>query len=114
MADTEASKRKQKLEQLINPLEEAKESVGTTLKLVISALALVSGLAWNEAIKSLFSLVRDFFPSYQGRLAEMIILFIYALVVTSITVFAIRRLEKFQSKLVKKKEKEIKEAKEKK
>ena len=93
---------------------EVKSGLSTTVKLLVSALTLVSALAWNEAIKSLFSLVRDFFPSYQGRLAEMIILFIYALVVTSITVFAIRRLEKFQSKLVKKKEKEIKEAKEKK
>ena len=36
--------------EILNPLDDAKESVSTTVKLVVSALTLVSALAWNEAI----------------------------------------------------------------
>lgn len=77
----------------INPVVEAKESFNITLKLLISALTLVSALAWNEAIKAVFNYLRDLFPTSQGRVAETIALFLYALLVTVITVFAIRRLE---------------------
>jgi hypothetical protein len=59
----------------------------------------VSALAWNEAIKAAFAFLQDFFPAYEGRLAETIVLFLYALLVTAITVFAIRRLQKFQKKI---------------
>jgi hypothetical protein len=82
-----------------NPALEAKEGLATSLKLVISALTLVSALAWNDAIKAIFTYVRDLFPQSQGQVAEMLVLFLYAIIVTLVTVFAIGRLKNIQKKI---------------
>lgn len=82
----------------IDPKSEARQGFETALKLIISALTLVSALAWNEAVKALFDLLQQLLPSKEGRYAELIGLFIYALLVTLLTVFVINRLKKFNKK----------------
>ncbi len=82
----------------IDPKSEARQGFETALKLIISALTLVSALAWNEAVKALFDNLQQFLPSKEGRYAELIGLFIYALLVTLLTVFVINRLKKFNKK----------------
>ncbi len=89
---------------IFNPLVEAKESLGTTLKLLISALTLVSALAWNDAIKSIFEFVKELFPANSSSIVGVLMLIIYAVIVTIITVFLIRRLENLRIKILKEKE----------
>jgi hypothetical protein len=83
--------------QILNPLEDAKDSVSTTVKLVISALTLVSALAWNEAIKGVFELLKEneIFKS-TGFLAP----FLYAIIVTVLTILVINRIQKIEKKIV--------------
>src|SRR3989304_3423657 len=76
----------------INPLLEARAGLNTTLKLLISALTLVSALAWNEAIKGIFEYLKQFLPTSSTVLLGQ---FLYALFVTLITVFLINRLKAF-------------------
>ncbi len=49
---------------------------------VIAAFSLVAGLAWNDAIKSL---IEFFLPPSHGTLLAK---FIYAVIITSVVVFA--------------------------
>lgn len=95
-------KKQLKVIDVLNPLgEDAKESVGTTLKLVISALTLVSALAWNDAIKGLFETIKaDPLLQSLGLLAP----FVYAILVTVLTVFIIRKLEKVDENIKKRSE----------
>jgi len=86
---------------VLNPLVDAKESVSTTFKLVISALALVSALAWNEAIKGIFDLLKQ---NELFKNAGFAAPFIYAILVTLFTIFIINRIQKFEKKLKDKKE----------
>lgn len=92
--------------QILNPLEDTKDSISTTVKLVISALTLVSALAWNEAIKGVFELLKEneLFKN-TGFLAP----FVYAIVVTLITILVINKIQKIEKKIaLKNKEKEDK------
>jgi len=85
--------------QIINPLEDTKDSISTTVKLVISALTLVSALAWNEAIKGIFELLKENeFLKNTGFLAP----FVYAIVVTLITILVINKIQKIEKKISKK------------
>lgn len=95
--------------QVLNPLEDINESVSTTFKLVISALTLVSALAWNEAIKGIFELLKENeLLKNTGFLAP----FIYAILVTILTILVINRISKIEKKIVEKnKRKAIKELK---
>jgi hypothetical protein len=81
---------------MINPLEDARDSMLTTFKLVVSALTLVSALAWNEAIKGIFDLLKEneIFKN-TGFLAP----FVYAVIVTLVTIIVINRLKKIEKKL---------------
>lgn len=92
------TKKQIKIVDVLNPLgEDAKESVGTTFKLVTSALALVSALAWNEAIKGVFELMKeDALLKSLGVLSP----FIYAILVTIITVFVIRKIESINKRII--------------
>lgn len=84
---------------ILNPAEDAQKSVSTTLRLIISALTLVSALAWNEAIKGLFELMKaDPLLAKAGVFTP----FIYAILVTVLTVYIINRLEKLEDRLEKK------------
>jgi len=84
---------------IINPLEDAKEGVSTTFKLVTSALTLVSALAWNDAIKGVFEMFKeDQYLKQAGMWAP----FIYAILVTFITVIILNRLNKIQENIKKK------------
>ena len=75
--------------QILNPLEDTNESISTTVKLVISALTLVSALAWNEAIKGIFeSLKENDLLKNTGILAP----FIYAILVSLITIISINKI----------------------
>lgn len=90
--------------QILNPLEDAKDSVSTTVKLIVSALSLVAALAWNEAIKGLFDLLKqsDVFKGL-GFLAP----FLYAILVTILTIVIINKVQKFENKIVKKETKKL-------
>ena len=90
---------------IINPLEDAKEGVSTTFKLLTSALTLVSALAWNDAIKGIFEMLKeDQYLKQAGMWAP----FIYAILVTFVTVIIINRLNKIQDNIGKKEAKEEK------
>ena len=82
--------------QILNPLDDSKESVSTTFKLVISALTLVSALAWNDAIKGIFELLKENeLLKATGFLAP----FLYALIVTLITILIINKITKIDKKI---------------
>lgn len=87
---------------ILNPIEDAKDSVSTTVKLIVSALSLVAALAWNEAIKGVFDLLKQnvVFKDL-GFLAP----FIYAILVTLVTIVIINKVQKIETKIVKKKSK---------
>lgn len=90
---------------IINPLEDAREGVSTTFKLLTSALTLVSALAWNDAIKGIFEMFKeDQYLKQAGMWAP----FIYAILVTFVTVVIINRLNKIQDNIGKKEAKEEK------
>jgi|OpeIllAssembly_1097287.scaffolds.fasta_scaffold1176433_2 hypothetical protein len=90
---------------ILNPLEDAKQGVSTTFKLVTAALTLVSALAWNDAIKGVFTILQeDQYLKQAGFLAP----FIYAWLVTLVTVIIINRLEKISKKIAKKEKEKLK------
>lgn len=75
-----------------------KEVLDKMITLATSAFGLVAALAWNEAIKTLFS---EIFGTASG----IISLFIYAIVVTIIAVMVTTRLGKIAEKVVVKNQK---------
>jgi hypothetical protein len=91
---------------IINPLADAKESVSTTFKLIVSALTLVSALAWNEAIKGVFEYLKQNELLKNAGLAAP---FIYAILVTVLVIFVTNRIQKIEDKIAKDKEKKLKE-----
>lgn len=101
MNNKKIEKRKLKIIDVLNPLgDDVKESASTTVKLLTSALTLVSALAWNEAIKGVFEIMKeDALLKSLGVLSP----FIYAIIVTVITVFAIRKIETINDKVLNKK-----------
>lgn len=92
--------RKVKVVDVLNPLgEDARESVTTTFKLLTSALTLVSALAWNEAIKGVFELMKG---SLIWESLGVVSPFVYAILVTLITVIAINKLESINKGIIEK------------
>jgi len=81
---------------------EVKSGLSTTVKLLVSALTLVSALAWNEAIKAVFEYLKQYLPIGTALVGP----FIYAIIVTLATVFLINRLKVLQSKMGQEEEKE--------
>jgi len=79
------------------------EITNKTVGYIVTALGLVAGLAWNDAIKSA---IEHFFPAEQNGLKAK---FIYAatitFVVVLISVYVVRLLKRDEKKLVKKLEK---------
>lgn len=73
-------------------VEEVKNTFASTTSLIISALTLVAGLAWNDVAKALFSQLKEKLSGW----GETVGLLLYALVVTSIAVLVIHRLRKIQ------------------
>ena len=59
-----------------------KEVREKTAGYIVTALGLVAGLAWNDAISSL---IKSFFPPEQG---DLIAKFIYAIIITIVIVVA--------------------------
>jgi hypothetical protein len=70
----------------------AREIKNQTIGYILTALGLVAGLAWNQAIQAL---VKKFFPSDSGSLLAN---FSYAVVITVIIVLVTLYLLKFQDK----------------
>lgn len=69
-----------------------------TLTMVVSSLGLVAALAWNEAIKEYVNVnIKPFFSRGSG----VISLFIYAIVITVITVLATLQLNKITERVSK-------------
>lgn len=73
-------------------IDEAKSTFASTTSLIISALTLVAGLAWNDVAKALFERLKETLSGW----GETIGLLLYALVVTIIAVLVIHRLQKIQ------------------
>ncbi|MBI3114939.1 MAG: hypothetical protein HYZ09_00395 [Candidatus Kerfeldbacteria bacterium] len=69
-----------------------RESVRTMIQLATTAFGLVAALAWNEAIKSLFTEII-------GQRAGVISQFVYAIVVTIIVVLVTSRLGKLAERV---------------
>ena len=80
-------------EKFVSQSKELGDEVKTkTLGYILAALGLVSGLAWNEAIKAI---IEKFFPlDANGILAKLI----YAVVITLIAVFISVYLLKLEKK----------------
>jgi predicted PurR-regulated permease PerM len=100
---------------IFNPIIETRESVSTSLKLMASALTLVAGLAWNDAIKQFTSdviqpVINSLFNNTLGNVAAIITPFIYAIIITVLVVFMVSRIEKVEERFRKKEEKEVEEA----
>jgi hypothetical protein len=68
--------------------------------LIAAGLGLVAALAWNDAIKGLFSIIF-------GKSSNVAVMFLYAIIVTAIVVVATIKLSRATNKL--KEELEIKE-----
>lgn len=102
-----------KISLMINPLSETKQSLVRSLQLIISALTLVAGLAWNDAIKNFISsavepAIRAIFSDTLGDLASLVTPFIYAIIITFLVVFVINRVQKLEQVFADKAEKEAK------
>ena len=72
--------------------EVRKEVKKQTIGYIVTALGLVAGLAWNEAIQSLVS---ELFPGNNG---SILIKFLYAIVVTVLIVIVTLYLLKLQKR----------------
>jgi predicted PurR-regulated permease PerM len=102
-----------KINLMINPLSETKQSLVRSLQLIISALTLVAGLAWNDAIKNFISsavepAIRAIFSDTLGDLASLVTPFIYAIIITFLVVFVINRVQKLEEVFAYKTETETK------
>lgn len=80
----------------ITPL--SKKIASQTLTLLVSSLGLVSALAWNEAIKEY---VDVFVKPYFARGSGVLSLFVYAIVITVITVITTVQLNKLARRVTK-------------
>ncbi|MBN1915859.1 hypothetical protein JW796_02570 [Candidatus Dojkabacteria bacterium] len=87
--------------QPFDAVAEAKETATTTLKLIISSLTLVAGLAWNQVIKKFAEV---YIASWFKDFGELVGLLIYAIVLTVVTVLVIGRLRVVDSRIKAKKE----------
>ena len=86
----------EKIKKGLGKIKEGREKLGKEVKertigYILSALGLVAGLSWNEAIKSLIDGV---FPESNS----IVIKFVYAIVVTVFIVFVTIYLVKFIDK----------------
>ncbi len=70
----------------------SKEYIKTMVQLATTGFGLVAALAWNEAIKALFS---EIF----GKTSGIISLFVYAIIVTFIVVLVTKKLGKLAEKV---------------
>ncbi len=69
-----------------------KEYLKTMIQLATTAFGLVAALAWNEAIKALFS---EIFGTTSG----IISLFVYAIIITIVVVMITAKLGKLSEKV---------------
>ena len=74
-------------------LDTPKKATVEGLTYVIAAFGLVAALAWNEAIKAL---INQFFNKPENNIIS---LFVYALIVTLVTVAATTRIRKIKEKV---------------
>jgi len=70
--------------------------IQNVISLSTSGFGVVVALAWNEAIKTA---VTEFIDPYFGKSSGVVSLFIYALVITLLAVFATMQLSYIQKKL---------------
>lgn len=87
----------------IDPVEETRESIEKSIQLLTSALTLVAGLAWNDAIKNLINeyiqpALDSVFSQTLGDLAALIAPFIYAIIITIAVVFLLNRIREIEKK----------------
>ncbi len=87
----------------IDPVEETRESIEKSIQLLTSALTLVAGLAWNDAIKNLINeyiqpALDSIFSQTLGDLAALIAPFIYAILITVAVVFLLNRIREVEKR----------------
>jgi hypothetical protein len=70
----------------------SREFVATVISLLTTALGVVAALAWNSALTALFT-------SYLGKAGAVVALFLYAIVITVIGVFAIIALGRIATRI---------------
>lgn len=95
---------------ILNPFTDSQESVTKSLQLLASALTLVAGLAWNEAIKGFIDKVLQpalstIFSKAFGDLAAVVSPFVYAILITGIVVYFVNRIKRIEDRLEKPKRK---------
>jgi hypothetical protein len=73
-------------------VREVRSTFASTASLIISALTLVAGLAWNDVAKAYFSQLKEKLSGW----GEAVGLFAYAMLVTIIAVVIIHRLRNLQ------------------
>ncbi|MBN2015279.1 hypothetical protein JW766_00400 [Candidatus Dojkabacteria bacterium] len=93
MAEEKKVKPEQRVKaEIRRAVREVKDTFASTASLIISALTLVAGLAWNDVAKAYFSKLKEHLSGW----GETVGLFLYALVVTIIAVVIIHRLRQIQ------------------
>ena len=73
-------------------MSEVKDTFASTATLIISALTLVAGLAWNDVAKAYFSQLKEKLSGW----GETVGLLLYAMIVTIIAVIIVHRLQKIK------------------
>jgi hypothetical protein len=79
-------------DEVAKSIAEAKATFASTTSLIISALTLVAGLAWNDVMKTIFVKLKPLLSGW----GETIGLLLYAVTVTLIAVIIVRRLQKIK------------------
>ena len=93
MAETKKPTSEQRVKtEIRRAVREVRNTFASTTSLIISALTLVAGLAWNDVAKAYFSRLKEELSGW----GEAVGLLLYAVVVTLIAVFVIHRLRKIE------------------
>lgn len=81
--------------EIVHAKEEFRDTLASTTALIISALTLVAGLAWNDVAKALFERLKERLSGW----GEIVGLLIYAISVTVIVVLVVQRLKALKEKV---------------
>ncbi|MBU0975504.1 MAG: DUF5654 family protein [Patescibacteria group bacterium] len=92
---TDQRKRRTIRGEISHAKEEVRDTLASTTSLIISALTLVAGLAWNDVAKALFEKLKENLSGW----GETVGLFLYAVVVTVIVVLVVQRLKTLKEKV---------------
>lgn len=83
------------VQEMQDAVSEVKSTFATSTTFIISALSFVAALAWRDVANALFEHLKEKISGW----GETIGLLIYAILVTLIAVFVVRRLKKIQKRV---------------